>query len=403
MSPAYAYRAVEPGGRTVRGSGEATSSEALIRSLEERGLFVLAVDSSQPVEATSTHSISWRSRSRSVLQLTRALAALLPTNMLLPRALAAAARVAGEPVATALTEVQRRVERGESLAAALAAHPRLFPSVYIGVVRAGEKSGDLSSAFARLADQLERQEKLRARLLSGSIYPLILAALGGLSVVVLLVFVIPRFADLLEGAGASLPGSTAFLLGVSSTMRTGGPLILLALPAGALGLGWFIRNEEGKRIGSALLDRLPLARALRSDLLAARYARLVGVLLGGGAPLLAALEDAEDSLADPRAREEVERIQRQVREGSSFHAALDRSEFFPDLLGQLVAIGEESGRLEEFLLKAAEIFEDRTDRALQRLVTLAEPAMILVFGGIVAFVAFSLLQAVYSVNAGTFR
>ncbi|MGH7572376.1 MAG: type II secretion system F family protein, partial [Gemmatimonadota bacterium] len=343
MSPAYAYRAVEPGGRTIRGSSEANSSEALVRSLEERGLFVLAVDSSQPVEATSTHSISWRGRSRSVLQLTRALAALLPTNMPLPRALAAAARVAGEPVATALTEVQRRVERGESLAAALVAHPRLFRSVYTGVVRAGEKSGDLSSAFARLADLLERQEKLRARLLSASIYPLILAALGGLSVIVLLLFVIPRFADLLEGAGASLPGSTAFLLGVSSTLRAGGPLILLGLAAAALGLVWFIRNEEGKRVRSAILDRVPLAGALRSDLLAGRYARLVGALLGGGAPLLAALEDAEGSLADPGAREEAERIRRQVREGSSFHAALDRSGFFPDLLGQLVAIGEESG------------------------------------------------------------
>lgn len=402
MAPAFAYRAVEPGGRAVRGTGEASSSGALARSLEARGLFVLEVNPDEAQKPASLRLAHLHGRSRSVLQLTRSLAALLPTNMPLPKALAAATRVAGEPVATALTEVQRRVERGESLAVSLAAHPGLFRPVYAGVIRAGEKSGDLAAAFARLADQLERQEKLRARLLSASIYPLILAALGGLSVIVLLLFVIPRFVDLLEGAGASLPGSTAFLLKISSMIRAGGPVILLMLVAAAFGVAWFIRNEKGKRMRSAILDRLPLARGLRRDLLAGRYARLVGVLLGGGAPLLAALEDAEGSLADPRAREEAEGIRRQVREGSSLNTALDRSGFFPELLGQLVAIGEESGRLEEFLLKAAEIFEDRTDRTLQRMVTLAEPAIILLFGGIVAFVAFSLLQAVYSVNAGTF-
>jgi type II secretory pathway component PulF len=177
---------------------------------------------------------------------------------------------------------------------------------------------------------------------------------------------------------------------------------LIPLVAG-FGVTWIVRSEEGKRTASVILDLLPVARSLRRDLLAGRYARLVGVLLGGGAPLLGALEDAEGSLADPVARQEAERIRGQVREGSAFHGALGQSGFFPDLLGQLVAIGEESGKLEEFLLKAAEIFEDRSDRTLQRLVTLAEPGMILVFGGIIAFVAFSLLQAVYSVNAGTFR
>ena len=130
---------------------------------------------------------------------------------------------------------------------------------------------------------------------------------------------------------------------------------------------------------------------------------MTGVLLGGGAPLLTALDDTVESIGDPIAREDVVRIRTSVREGASLRQAISDGALFPPLLAQLVAVGEESGRLREFLLKAADIFEDRTERSTQRLATLAEPAMIVVFGIIVAFVALSLLQAIYGINAGSFR
>jgi type II secretory pathway component PulF len=147
---------------------------------------------------------------------------------------------------------------------------------------------------------------------------------------------------------------------------------------------------------------LPLVSTLRKYALAARFSRLVGVLIGGGAPLLAALDDTVESLTDPVAREAAERIRTRVREGGSLRAAIAESPVFPPLLAQLVGVGEEAGRLREFLLKAADIFEERTERATQRLATLAEPAMIVVFGAVVAFIALSLLQAIYGINAQSF-
>jgi type II secretory pathway component PulF len=148
---------------------------------------------------------------------------------------------------------------------------------------------------------------------------------------------------------------------------------------------------------------IPLVNTLRRYALAARFARLVGVLLGGGAPLLTALDDTVESLGDPVARKDVGRIRTVVREGSSLRAAVAQSPIFPPLLAQLIGVGEEAGRLREFLLKAAEIFEERTERATQRLATLAEPAMIVMFGAVVATIALSLLQAIYGINAGSFR
>ena len=152
-----------------------------------------------------------------------------------------------------------------------------------------------------------------------------------------------------------------------------------------------------------MMVNTPLVGTFRRHVLASRFARLVGVLLYGGSPLLNALDDTIHSLGDPLAQDEVLRIRTRVREGASLHGALAEGALFPDLLGQLVTVGEEAGRLQEFLDKAAEIFEQSTQRALQRLVAIAEPLMIVIFGGIVGLVALSLLQAIYGINAGSFR
>jgi general secretion pathway protein F len=172
--PNYAYQAVDPTGKRQRGQAAAVSPGALAQSLEQRGLLVL--DVSESAQAAAGGSGSFRfGRRREVLELTRALAALLPVGMPLAQALNAATGVATRDVRTALVEVKSRVERGDSLSTALAEHPHLFPPIYVGLVRAGEKSGDLDSSFARLATQMEREEQLRGRIVSAAIYPLLLA------------------------------------------------------------------------------------------------------------------------------------------------------------------------------------------------------------------------------------
>lgn len=399
--PTYAYRAVGNDGRKLRGVEHAASAGALSRALEDRGLLVLEV-ADAPAEAATGHKFKFGTR-REVLEVTRALAALLPAGMPLAQALNAATGVASGDVKIALGEVRARVERGESLSTALATYPRLFTPMYVGVVRAGEKSGDLDSAFARLAAQLERDELLRGRVLSAAIYPILLGAAGTIAIAVLLFFVLPRFVDLLEGTGAQLPTSTRLLLGASSLLQQYWFVLILAPAVIALFLAWVRQSPDGRLFGARALLALPLVSTLRRYALAARFSRLVGVLLGGGAPLLTALDDTVESLGDPVARADVERIRTAVREGSSLKAAVSAGGLFPPLLSQLIGVGEESGRLREFLIKSAEIFEERTERATQRLATLAEPVMIVIFGAVVATIALSLLQAIYGINATTFR
>ena len=400
--PTFAYQVVDGVGKRTRGEAQAASPGALVRSLEERGLFVL--DLAEAGAAASARNGGFRiGRRREVLEFTRAMAALLPVGMPLAHALQAASGVASGDVRDAVVDVRSRVERGDTLSAALVVHDRLFSPLYVGLVRAGEKSGDVDAAFARLAQHLEREEQLRGKVLSASIYPLLLACAGTVAVTVLLFFVLPRFVTLLEGSGATLPRSTAALLAVSTALHKIWPVLLL-LPLGlAAFLAWIRSTDEGRRVASRLLLTVPGVRTLRQYALASRFARLVGVLLGGGAPLLAALDDTIESIGDPLARDDTVRIRARVREGSSLRAAVADSTLFPALLAQLIGVGEDAGQLRIFLDKAADIFEERTERATQRLATLAEPGMIVVFGAIVAFVALSLLQAIYGINANSFK
>ncbi len=398
--PAFAYEAIDLVGKRKRGNAEAATAAALARTLEGQGLMVLEV---QERSETPGGGGFKPGRKREVLEVTRAMAALLPAGMPLAQSLGASINVAGPELKGVLQTIKSRVERGDSLALALQAYPHLFSALYVGLVRAGEKSGQLDQAFKRLAVQLERDAALRSKIVSSMIYPMLLATVGSIAVVVLLMFVLPKFVELLQGSGAALPTSTAILLSVSNVMRQFWYVLALIPVGGFVFAGWVKGNEQGQRFVSKATLLLPGFKTFRQNSIAARFARVVSVLLHGGAPLLTALDDAIGSLTDPLARDDTVRIRQRVREGVSLRQSIAESELFPLLLTQLVGVGEEAGRLTDFLEKAADIFEERTERAAQRLATIAEPAMIMIFGSIVALVALSLLQAIYGVNATSFE
>jgi general secretion pathway protein F len=398
--PTFAYRAVDAAGRRTRGRLSGASATAVSRELEVQGLLPLEVTESARRAAASSYGFGAR---RGVLEFTRALAALLPAGMPLARALSAATTASPERLRPALDAVRRRVERGDTLASALGEHPRLFSPLYIGVVQAGEKSGALDTSFERLGRHLERQDALRSKLVSMSIYPALLAVVGAASVAVLVLFVLPRFADLLLSSGAALPASTALVLDGAMAARENWRILAALPPLALVLLAWLRTTPAGRGVASRLLLATPLVGRWRRLALGAGFARMTGELLSGGAPLLSALADARDCMGDAVARAETDRIRTRVREGNALHAAIAERGVFPPVLPQLVALGEEAGRLADFLLKAADLMESRTERAVERLVVLAEPAMIMLFGGMVALVALALLQAIYGVNAGSFR
>jgi type II secretory pathway component PulF len=230
----------------------------------------------------------------------------------------------------------------------------------------------------------------------------LLAMVGAGAVLVLVLFVLPRFAELLLSSGATLPATAGAIVDVTTWLRVNWRFLAIIPPAFLIAVARLRTGASGRRFSAKALIYLPVVGTWRRQTLAARFARMVGELLTGGAPLLMALQDAHDCMTDPVARDETERIRSCVREGSALHAAISERSVFPPVLSQLVALGEDAGRLAQFLIKSAELMERKTERTLERLVAIAEPAMIIGFGGIVALVALALLQAIYGVNAASF-
>ncbi|HEX6060232.1 MAG TPA: type II secretion system F family protein [Gemmatimonadaceae bacterium] len=402
-TPFWSYRAVDGAGRRHRGVLAAASPAMVVRTLEAHGLVVVETAPARGSGAAGV-GLDWHPGTRrDVLEATRAVGALLAAGVPLPRSLATAAAIVPGRVARALDGIRAGVASGESLTASLAHHPRLFSPLYLGVVRAGERSGRLAESFLALAAQLERSDRLRARLLSASIYPLILSVAGMAAVGVLLFVVLPRFAELLADTRATLPRSTASLLAFADVLQGGWPWLLATLLGVLAAASLAARTVAGQRARASAILALPVVGGIRRYALAGQLARVLGVLLAGGTALLGALEEAQDSLADPLARDEVARVRRRVRDGASLGTAIAEGSLFPPALARLVAVGEEGGALEPFLARAAEICEEKADRSLQRLASLVEPGMILLLGGLIALVAMALLQAIYGVDAGAFR
>jgi type II secretory pathway component PulF len=398
--PSLRYRAVTRAGTRETGTIDAATPDAATATLRQRGLIVLDV---APAAARAPTLGGGRVRTGDLAELTRALAALLPAGLPLAKALSVTREIAPASLRPALADVQARVERGSTFADALAAHPAAFPPSYVGLARAGERAGSLPESIGRLADAIENEQQFRARLLTAAIYPTLLAAVGGAAILVLLMVVLPRFGALFAASGSALPTSTAIVLGVSSALRANA-VLLLALGAllGAAAL-WLATSRDAAGTRSRLFLATPLVSRFYREVLAARAARVIAVLLAGGAPFVAALDDAARSLDDPAARDEVLRIRNRVREGTGATAAVAEGALFPDLLARLVAAGEEAGQLETFFAKAADLFEERAKRAAARFVALAEPMLIVAFGLVVGAIALALVQAIYGINLAPMR
>ena len=395
--PLLRYKALTRAGAREAGVLDAPTPDAASATLRSRGLIVLEVSASSP------GWLGGRIRSGDLAEFTRALAALLPAGLPLARALGVARDIAPASLHNALADVQARVERGSTFADALAAHPHAFPASYVGLVRAGERAGSLDASVGRLADAIESEQQFRAKLLTAAIYPTLLAFVGGAAILVLLMVVLPRFGALFAASGSALPTSTAVVLAISQAMRAYAlPIVIVVLALGAFGI-WLATARDAADMRSRLFLATPFVSHFYREVLAARTARVIAILLGGGAPFIVALDDAARSLDDPSAQREVLRIRARVREGASPSLAVGEGTLFPPVLARLVAAGEESSQLEGFFAKAADLFEERAKRSAARFVALAEPALIVAFGVIVGLIALALVQAIYGINLAPMR
>jgi type II secretory pathway component PulF len=391
---AFRYEAARLDGATVRGVLDADSSAEAATVLSGRGLFPLAVEPQRerPV---------WRfgfGSARAQATVFESLASLVDAGVPLEKALRATEAVATGGLRPALARIGTRVREGSSLGAALGSEAGLFSGITIGLVRGGERGVGLGPALAQAAAQLEREAETMARMRGALAYPLLLAAVGTGSVALIVTFVVPRFVALLGDLGQTLPLATRVLISASNFARHYGVLLVgISLVVAVLAL----RAVRERRIAwHHWLLGLPVIGPIRHGLASGRVCRTLAALLGNGTPALGALAIAEDAAGDAAVADRLRRTRDRVSEGVPLSAALSSTGAITAGSLQLMTIGESSGRLAPLLAKAALLEEREAERRLKTILTFLEPGLILLFAGLVAFVAAALLQAVYSLRPG---
>lgn len=398
----FAYRAATPDGEVVTGRMEAPGASAVRDHLRREGLYPVHVEEGRSArEEAPARSLAGgllRSDRSLPLRLARELSGLLEAGFSLDASLELLADMFPEPGAALVSEVRGQVREGVPLSRGLGEHPERFDRFYVAMVRAGEEAGALPEVLGRLADHLERRAEARRRVTSALIYPAVMTLVGGAAVLVLLVSVLPKFVSILEGTEQQVPLTTALLLDASSLLTDHGWLLVLLAAAAVVAWRRARGTEGGRRRLDAALLSVPLVGRLRREELTSRFCRTLATLLDSGVSFLGAVRAAAETVPNRVFRDTFAAVAEDVERGEPMAPALARSAAVPGLAVRLVRLGEESGRLGPMLRKAADVYDRRVEETTDRLVSLVEPALILFFGVAVGFVAFAMVEAVFSVT-----
>ena len=399
----FAYRAIGADGAALEGEIDASSKQAAIDKLQSAGHLPINAE-----EATSTTSSEpsllkrFMQRPRrgrvNVSQLTRELAMLLVAGLPLDQALRLAANVDTARTGALVTELRERVRDGAALSEALATHDEVFDELYVNMVRAGEASGALDTVFARLADHLEAADELRTSIKTALIYPALLFMVSAISVAVLLTFVVPKFVILFEDSGQALPALTQLVFGVAEICQQYWWFIFAVFAMGVWMFDQWLNDPSRKIRFDTWCLGIPYLGAVLQQSDVARFARTLSLLLTNGVALLAGVRYAGAAMRNRALRSEVRNVYTSVEQGQRLAGALDTQQHFPERAKQLIEIGEETGKLDEMLLRLADIYDREVETSLRRLLTVLEPVLILGLGGLIAIIIVSILMAMLGLN-----
>ncbi len=396
----FKYQAFDAAGNMQNGQLSAESEREAIRLLQSKNL--------TPVKIQETRSGSESSRRKKIsntdiLDFTTGLCTLVEARVPLDKALRLLEGITESTTMRELVrDLLRHVKEGKSLADAMESHPQVFTKMYINIVRAGEEGGILHDLLPDLAEFLETNAKTRQAIVSAMIYPIVLLATGIISVLLLLIFVVPQFAAMFEDAGTEIPPSAAFLLSLSDFLQSYGYLfILLAILLVVL---WRRMDQyPAMRLRKhQFLLTLPLLGMLILYKECAVFARTLGALLGAGIPLIRSLRVSREVVSNAVIVNHLLQIEEDVRGGAGLGISLEKTQQFPTLLHQLVAVGEESGRTASILLKTAETFDTYVRNQMSALVSALQPALIIFLAIAVGGITITMLSAVFSMNAVEF-
>jgi len=399
--PVFEYQAVDGAGRPVAGTVTASGRGAAIEYIVQQNLHPVAVQEQRAARrAPGVRLFGAPVSQGNVDAFTRQLANLLTAGVPLSRALRVVAREATSAAARERwAAIHEDVVGGTALAEALAKYPRSFSPVYIAMVRAGETGGFLDVVLEQIADFRAWEQRLKGKVKSALLYPAVLAVLATAVLAFLLTYFIPRFATIFADLGGALPWLTRAIVAASEVMVRHAALIVIGLALVALAVRRAVTTEAGRRAVERFVVGLPLAGRVAARLALVRFCRMLGTLLAAGVPLVSALRVAREAVGNQTLADTISQAVEEVQRGASLSASLAAAKrLFPAEVVEMVAVAEESGRLDKELLRLATTYDGELDRQLSMLVALAEPALLFVMAAVVGTIVIGMLLPIFTLQ-----
>jgi len=404
--PLYSYKATDTSGKIVRSVMEADTEVVVVHYLQDKGLIPIRITpASRGVSKAGTilsldvKTVFQRVASKDVMYFTQDLTALLGAGLPVDRSL----KILVESTENIkfkkiIKEILKAIEGGSDLSEAMGRHPEIFSEFYVNMVKAGEAGGVLEAVLERLGLFLETSQELKDYIKSALVYPLFLLFVGGISIIILMTFVIPKFSVIFAGMGSALPVSTKFLLVASDIFRMYWWAIILLGMVLFFSFSSYSRTPKGRIFFDKLKMGVPVIGDLIKKIEVGRITRTLGTLINSGVPILQAILLVKDIINNKVVAGTMDDIYDRVKEGERLSTPLTQSQIFPSLAVHMIKVGEETGNLSGMLLKVADNYEKIVKNLVKRGISLIEPLMILFMGIVVGFIVISMLMAIFSMN-----
>lgn len=400
MATTYQYKAKDRSGQLHTGSILADSEMAVALHCREKGYFVLEIkEQGRPGGTLGAIADSFQTvKTKDLAVVCRQFATMVDAGLSLVSCLSVLIdQTANARIKAALQDVYKKVKEGETFSRALAEHPRVFPTIMVNMVEAGEVGGVLDDVLNRLATHFEKEHKLNEKVKSAMTYPAVVITLAVICVVFILTFVMPTFLSLFAGMKVELPWPTRLLLAVSDFLKNYWWLVLLELSCLLMAFKVACTRENTRKKLDQLLLRLPIAGPLARKIAIARFSRTLSTLVRGGVPIISALDVVKKTIGNLSMTDALAKAQVNVQEGVGLASTLGASKIFTPMVIHMVAIGEESGALDKMLEKVADFYEGEVEDTVSRLSSIMEPVIVGVLGVVIGFIVISVMLPLFDV------
>ena len=402
--PFFEYSGFDAKGHKVSGKADGTGRKAVVKKLTQQGIFITGLEELAQKPATRWFESFGNRRKVSSAELaavTRQLGTLLSAGISLDEALLTLGEQTDQAmVSNTLMAIREKILQGSSLHEAMNDHRWIFPELFVNMIQVGESSGTLDQVTLQLADFLDEQAHIKSRIQAATAYPILMVLVGSGVLTFLFIFVVPKITLMLTELDRALPWPTKLLIGFSNGVKSWWVVALLIIIAAVVGFRRYRKTPAGRHKTDSILLKIPVFGRLQLLIATAWFSRTLGTLLQSGVPLLKALDISKGLLRNIVLSDAIDEARRHVQEGGSLAKSLKESAVFPPMVAQMTAAGEKSGQLEPMLVRLADSYDHQTDLSITGLLSLLEPILILVMGGVVGFVVLAILLPLFEASQG---